>query len=157
MFFYILSISLQLAGAIILLVFPNSVSRANLIRSFSHNSFTSAKGNSVKYNHEAYVESCKIIYFNRIAFVYLTAGYLGSIFSTSPSEKRYQVFIAVAVILIVLIIIARLVVRLIVTHSKKVTKRITRDELKKLNIEPNIEIATNEDIEKMINDVFKGK
>ncbi len=151
MFFYILSISFQLAGSTILLIFPNRVNRAYLVKSFLLNSFTSANENSLEYDHKAYVKSCETIHSNCIAFFYLLCGYFLSIFATNQSEKRLQVLISIAVIFVVLIIISRLVVSLIIKHSKKVTQRITIDELGKLGINPNLESIKVEEIDKLCN------
>ena len=79
---YIVSISLQLAGALMLIVFAFSTKRENVIRAFARSHMITQDGNTkeLSYNHEAFIETYKTAYYTQISVIFISVGYLLSIF-----------------------------------------------------------------------------
>ncbi len=79
---YIVSISLQLAGALMLIVFAFSTKRENVIRAFARSHMITLDGNTreLSYNHKAFIETYKTAYYTKISVIFISVGYLLGIF-----------------------------------------------------------------------------
>lgn len=149
---YCLAISLQLSGAILIIYNSGkNLDRDNLIKNFLKNSFTTKtqKENSgikkdvLIYNHEAFLDFIQLQYKNFISFIYIFVGYILGILG-EIHNKILGVMIIIGCTLGVIYITSKC----IKTKIKKI-KKIDSEELEKLNIDPNMETATEEEIDSL--------
>lgn len=76
-FMYIGAIALQVAGALLLLLFAVSTKRENIVRGFASNKLITENGDTeeIKYNEDAFKEYYRNAYLSKWAFGYIMAGY----------------------------------------------------------------------------------
>ena len=69
---YTLSIALQVAGALMLIVFAISTKRRSIIRSFASSSviFEDGDTHKLEYNHEAFIAVYRTAYYSKISVIY---------------------------------------------------------------------------------------
>lgn len=149
---YCLAISLQLSGA--LLIVSNSyknLDRDNLIKNFLKNSFTiktqeedsETKKDILSYNHEAFLDFIQLQYKNFISFIYIFVGYVLGVLG-----EIYNKILGIIIIIGCTSAIIYITSKCIKTKIKK-TKKIDIEELEKLNIDPNLETASEEYIDSL--------
>lgn len=148
---YIIAISLQLSGALLLLLYAFPTKRDDLIKSFAKSSVIFRDNNTDKifYNTQAFTDMCKNAYLNKFAFIYILAGYVVGIFGEIGAVNKAMVMLYVLALFVIELCLARFIVRAICKCSKKVNQEITNDELLKLNIEPDIENISMKEIDKL--------
>ena len=149
---YIVAISLQLSGAILLLINAISTKRESLITNFSNCNFLSRDGNTheISYNKNAFKKICETAYLNKFAFAFIASGYFAGIWGEIGDSNKCCIAICVELCTAILIFIAYFVVYLIAKYSKKVNAPITNEELEKLGIEPNMESMSSEELQKIL-------
>ena len=141
---YIISISFQIAGALLLLSYSTFPKRETVIKRFIGKGLLTREGDIVKYNHDAYKNEYFPVYLNKLSFGYIAGGYLLNIFGNIENACKWLVFICVlfssALIMLVSIKGSSFLVKLL-----KANDRITNDDLKKFNIKPDVEYMTSEE------------
>ena len=152
---YVIAISLQLAGALLLLVNATSTKRDNLIKSFAKSRIIYRDGDTkeLSYNVDAFKGLYRNIYLNKFAFAYISLGYFIGIFGDISAASKIIVLFCVAVVAFIDLLGAYFVVDKICMQREKVTKKITNEELIDLGIEPDAESISTEEIDKMFADV----
>lgn len=149
---YCLAISLQLSGA--LLIISNSyknLDRDNLIKNFLKNSFTiktqeensETKKDVLIYNHEAFLDFIQLQYKNFISFIYIFVGYILGVLG-----EIYNKILGIIIIIGCTLAIIYITSKCIKTKIKKI-KKIDIEEIEKLNIDPNMETVTEEEIDSL--------
>ena len=80
---YIGAIALQVAGALLLLVFAVSTKRETIVRGFASNKLVLENGNTeeISYNKEAFKQYYRNAYLSKCAFFYIVAGYFFGVFA----------------------------------------------------------------------------
>lgn len=148
---FILALSLQMAGSLLLLIFFLSAKRANVIKRFCGKGLIKLDGNTKKlqYDHEAFKSEYFKAYINKSSFFCLLLGYVLSVFGDKGSLYKdgitvFYVIVITAIIISGLYAVTRLI-------CNKFISEITKQELDNLNIEPDIESASYEDIDDMFN------
>lgn len=145
---YIISISLQLAGALLVLFFAVSTKRQSVLKNFAGSGIISRDNNTkeIHYNHNNFKETYRTAYLSKWAFVFISLGYFLGVFGSI--EWKYKIVVGIIIILFTIIIMCVTYwgVDYVVKHSDKVKKEITNEELEQLGIEPDIENASDEDI-----------
>lgn len=152
--FYGVALSFQLAGALILLIYGLSTKRENLVRNFARGTLIKRDGTTKKIHHkqDKFQESCKEVYLNKAAFIFLAVGYGTGIFGKGPSLFREKIILAGLVIIATILIIGitKVTVEKIIKSSQKTNDPITDEELKKLRIKADLESISNEDIDRIM-------
>lgn len=150
-FFYILAVSLQLTGALLLLLHVRSLKRASVIKRFVGKGIIYRDNNTMnlEYNEKEFKETYKTTILNKAAFGYLTAGYFMGVFAELDGDKKAVIVLLIMIITILILKITDFITDIYVKYSKQVNKRITNDEIEALGIEPDIENISNKEIEKM--------
>lgn len=137
---YIASISFQIAGALLLIIFSISTKRKNIIRAFakSHIMTRNIDTGEIIYDHKAFVEVYRIAYYSKISVGLIAIGYMIGIFGNIGQGNKCCI---AAIILITTIIIILIVwgIVCILLKKKTVQMRITNDELKNVGVEVNLE------------------
>lgn len=153
---YAVSISLQVAGALMLMINSISTKRKRVIQRFAGHSliYRDNNTNEITYDEKVFKDTYKEAYLSKCAFLYIAMGYFMGIFATIDSEKKVLVAIGVVVLTIAFLALAYLVVFLILQYNKEVNKKITNEELKTFGIEPHIENISNDQIKKQIDDIW---
>lgn len=153
---YCLAISLQLSGAILIIYNSyKNLNRDNLIKNFLKNSFTiktqeedsEIKKDILSYNHEAFLDFIQLQYKNFISFIYIFIGYILGVLG-----EIYNKILGIIIIIGCTSVIIYITSKCIKAKIKKI-KKINIEEIEKLNIAPNIEMATEE----AIYNLFKEK
>ncbi len=155
---YIISISLQIAGALLLVAYGISTKRDDVIKRFSGKGIIHRDNNTneVFYNEKAFFQEYKMAYIGKLSFIYILSGYLlGVLGELKDTESTKDIaLIIIAVVSLVIMIASNKAVEVILSKSSKVSK-ITNEDLVRIGIEPDIENIPNSEIEKMFNDEFK--
>lgn len=151
--FYVVAISLQVSGALQLLLSFVSTKRDNVIRNFIGKGIISRDNNTkiIDYDKKAYKQVFKSAYLNKFSFIYIFLGYLLGIWGTIEKESKSKATIFIILTTIVILTISNLLITLYVKKSKKVNREITNEDLERLQIQPDIENISNEEIEKLFN------
>lgn len=146
---YIISISLQIAGALMLIIFSLSTKRKKLIRAFakSHMIVRDGKTKELSYNHEAFIDTCRSVYFAKVSVVFIAAGYILGVFSDIGKGNRWIAAGLIAAITIGLILITKAVVEGFV---KQEDKPITNVELENAGVEADMESMSPEVIDEAL-------
>ena len=146
---YIISISFQVAGALLLVVYFISTKRKAVIKKFAGNGTIHLDNNTqeLTYNEKAFFDEYKMAYIQRLSFVYILAGYLSGVFGSLSESIRCRVMI-IAILSLALMFFSNKGVELYVRNKNKAFK-ITNDELKELGIEPDSENIPNSQIDEM--------
>lgn len=146
---YIISIGLQLSGAIILLIGSVSTKRASIIKQFAGKGIIHRDNNTneLVYNKDAFRQEYKKAILNKFAFGILSIGYLLGIWGEMKFLKKELIMLLVVIVTIAIIGTCYSVSCIV--SRKCSNKVITNEELLKLNIEPDIENIYNEEIDKI--------
>ena len=133
---YEISISLQLSGAVLLLLWSFSKMSKNVLNMcFPGIVFASRRANGDTYIDRNIIRSkVKTILLNVCAFCYITLGYLLPIFSDSNTENRLYTFVSVVVLTIIFIVGAHLISKLVSIVWIRKDRTLTDDEIAEYNI-----------------------
>lgn len=152
-FLYIISIALQVSGALLLMIFSISTKREKIIKKFINKDIVTEEGNSISYNKEELKETFRVAYLNRFSFGYIAFGYLISVFGETNNNK-WLLILYITLSTIIFMSLAYLIVFLIMKKSSKVNKELTLVEMQKINVPSTMNFITNEDIDKLFDDEF---
>ena len=149
---YTLSLSFQLSGAVLLLIYAFSTKRNSIINSFFKNSFSSfdRESKTLHYNHDVFVQEFIITYSNKIAVFFLVIGYIGSIWGNPNGQSKWMITGITLVITFAIIMITVVCVRLIIPKLPKVRQIVTMEELIHIDINPNMETLSKNDLDEMM-------
>lgn len=158
-FIYMVAISFQLAGALLLLVNSSSTKRSNLVKGFAKGKMIFRDGNTKKlfYSKEAFVAICQNAYLNKSAFLYISIGYFLGVFGEIDSKDKFVVALCVIILAAVEIAMAYILSKQICKHSENIKKEITNDELLILGLEPDAESISTQRIDEIVEEVSEGK
>jgi len=138
-FFYILAISLQISGAVMLLWYSASTKRDDVIKRFMKRKIVSKDKdtNSIEYDKKTYKEEYKVACLNKISFGYIAVGYIINIWGDCSSD--WKIFVAFETVLnsILILFITYKETLLWMHFSKKVNMEISNDDLERLDIRPD--------------------
>ena len=148
-FFYIISISLQVSGSLLLMFFSLSTSRAKVIKKFINKDIVTKTGSELIYNEEEFKETFRTIYLNRCSFGFIALGSIFSILGDADYCNNWIIFIGIILFTFILSALAYLLVGILIKHLKKVNDKLSSKELEENNIKPSVEFATNKDIDKL--------
>ena len=147
---YIISISLQLAGALLLMIFVLSTKREKVIQRFAGNGIIARDNNTneILYNEKAFKDSFKNAYLNKCSFAFIALGYFMGVFGAINYNTA---LVGILIVLCTGLIMGAtyLIVNQIVSHSKVINKKITNEELSLAGVEPDIEDIPNDEIAKL--------
>ena len=156
--FYILSISLQLGGAI-LGISSISTKRESVLRKFFKNRFSTMDGNTkeIYYDEDVYIDTWKSTYDNKFAFIYLTVGYcLSPLSEINKNINRIVILLLIVSVTIVLIIIEKTILKAFL-NTEKIKKRVTISELEQYNLDIDMKSISDEEIKKCLDDSIYEK
>ena len=149
---YILSISFQVSGALLLMKYSLSSNREKVIKRFiNKNMITKDYDGNIIYDKKELKETFKIAYLNKLSFLYITLGYLMNVFGKTDDSQLLFVIIGIVFFTLLFMILAYFSVYLIIKFSKNVNDVLTEKEMVKYKIDPNISTITK----KEMNDIFK--
>ena len=152
---YILSITLQVTGSILLMIYLLSTDRKKIIKKFSNsNTIISEDGNTgeILYNIEAFKDEFKDAYLNKVAFCFIAIGTLMSIFGEKENVNEWILCLIIIFLVICIIITSIKIINKIIEKSININKKITKCELKELGISAELRSIPNEEIGKMFSD-----
>ncbi len=155
---YIISISLQVAGALLLVAYGISTKRDDVIKKFSGNGIILRDNdtNEIFYNEKAFFQEYKMAYIGKLSFIYILSGYLlGVLGELKDTEIAKDIaLIIIAVVSLLIMFASNKMVEILLSKSNKASK-ITNEDLERIGIEPDMQNIPSSEIEKMFNDVFK--
>lgn len=153
---YIIAISFQLSGALLLVIYSTSTKRASVIKRFAGNSFISRDGNTkeISYDKDELIKSFKDAWLNKIAFLLIASGYIFGIFGEIGEINKILISIFIIISTVLVMAISYFVVNCIIKYSAEVNKELTNDELNELGIEPNMESLSDKEIDDIWNEVL---
>ena len=148
---YIISVSFQITGALILIIKCLSTKRRNVVKRFFLNSFSiySPDSNILNYNHELFEEEYEKAYYNKISFFSLFIGYIFSPFSDIGSFPR--LYVALFILLLTLILLSAFIF-ICTLLRKKGHSKVTMNELINVGIDENLPEMSKEDIDEIFKD-----
>lgn len=147
--FYIFSISLQLSGSLLLMIFSLSTKRKQIIKRFINNNILTERGKILDYDTEEFKNTYKIAYLNKFSFGYIVIGCIASIFASNNNCPPWRIMIYTIIFTLLFIVIAILFTKHLVIFLPKANKPIRSEELKRNNIKPTASTITNDDIDKI--------
>lgn len=151
-FTYIVSISLQVAGALLLMFFSLSTKRKQVIGRFvNKNLVIRDSDEKLKYDTEELKNTFRIAYLNKFSFGFIASGYLLGIYGNLKDTNLLFVMVGVILGSVVLMLIAYFSTSLILHFSKSIKQPLTEAELTKYGLEPNMTIASSKEIDEMWN------
>lgn len=148
---YAVSISLQVAGALLLMVNTLSVKRDNVILRFAGHNLITRNGNTkeIDYNSDVLIALYQQAYLSKIAFMYIVVGYTLGVFGDIGTYSKMLLAGLIVSFSAIFILISYKIVERIIKHSKQVNTKITNEDLERLGIEPDIETISNDEIDAM--------
>lgn len=154
---YIFSISFQVAGAIILLLFTLSTKRLEIIKRFARTGIIFRDGDTkeLSYNEEEFINTFREGYLNKFAVMYIAIGYFVGVFGEIGQSNRILIAFCVIIFTTILLMLTRNIIERILKKSSIVNVRITNEEMRQVGIEPDMESISREEIEKQIQQEFK--
>lgn len=158
-FIYIIAVSFQVSGALLLLIYNISTKRENIIKNFANNKgFIGRCGTEITYNKDGLKEIFKIAYINKISFFYIIIGYIIGVFG-KIEENTYIISIIVGMIIFIFIFICFgiYIPKQIISSKEKKDAAffdITNEDIESLNINDTLDSPTDEDIQNMLDDIF---
>ena len=154
------SVSLQLAGALILLLFGVSTNRDDIIRSlFSSTAYIERDGNTDEITDISiqYKEKYRNAFLNKIAFFLLSLGYGLSLFGSVKKDEQCCAFLWACIPTIVIVSFTKLLVEKFFLKQPDVLNTVKNSDLKRLGIEPHSETLSNKEVKKTWENVFRRK
>lgn len=154
---YIIAISLQVSGALQLLLSFVSTKRDNVIRHFAGKGLISRDNNTkkIEYDKTAFREEYKTAYLNKFSFFYIAAGYLLGVYGNLEKNSKTLAFVLIILVTTLILLISNTLISLYVKTSKKTNTEITNEDLERLHINPDAENISDDEIDRMINPLFK--
>lgn len=155
--FYIIAISFQIAGALLLMFSSLSTKRRKIVEKFVNKDMVFEDGNTneINYNEEGLKDIFKVAYLSKVSFFYIALGYIIGILG--ENEGVSKIIIAIAIIGLTAIIIGAsyFIVEQVLKHSKKVNKKLTKEELVEYNLQATMISISNEEIDKLFKETFE--
>lgn len=148
---YIVAISLQVTGALLLLLFSVSTKRVDVIRKFGDGGIITydEETKELNYKEEAFKEAYRTSYLNKISFFYIGVGYLLGVFGEIGNSNKWITAGAIFTFSIILLFLTWLVTDMIISKSNVINQKISLEEMKEAGITPDMTSASTEDIDKM--------
>ena len=150
---YIIAISLQVSGALLLLIKYLSTKKENLIIRFKGNGIIIKNNNTneITFDKEAFRKLYENTLINRWAFGYIFFGYLIGVFGSIDNNCNKEKVIAFVAILLLTIMLTIIIKSGIEKYSKKQCFEVEKETFDAAKVEVDIEnIPTKE-----IDDLFK--
>ena len=148
---FIISVSLQLVGSIVLMFHALPFRRRDLVRAFFRNSFSVRHGEEIRYDHQLFILEGRRIYTTWLAIACLCAGYVLQVFSTKTNDEPIWIGLAIIIFTAVLYL---LVFGISYCLSRIIaSKEVTSDELKQCKVDTNMAEATEEDIKQVLAEI----
>lgn len=148
---YIEAISLQVTGALLLLLFSVSTKRVDVIRKFGDGGIITydEETKELNYKEGAFKEAYRTSYLNKISFFYIGVGYLLGVFGEIGNSNKWITAGAIFIFSIILLFLTWLVTDMIISKSNVINQKISLEEMKEAGITPDMTSASTEDIDKM--------
>lgn len=147
-FIYILAISLQVSGALLLLIKSLSTKKEDLIIRFKGNGNIYKDNNTdeISYDKEAFKKIYENTLINRWSFGFIFCGYLIGVFGSIDNNCNKCKVIAFTFILLFTIMLTRIIKVGIEKYSEKKCFVIRKENLDEAKVEADIEIISNKEI-----------
>lgn len=148
---YIGAISLQVTGALLLLLFSVSTKRVDVIRKFGDGGIITydEETKELNYKEEAFKEAYRTSYLNKISFFYIGVGYLLGVFGKIGNSNKWITAGVIFTFSIILLFLTWLVTDMIISKLNVINQKISLEEMKEAGITPDMTSASTEDIDKM--------
>lgn len=148
---YIGAISLQVTGALLLLLFSVSTKRVDVIRKFGDGGIITydEETKELNYKEEAFKEAYRTSYLNKISFFYIGVGYLLGVFGEIGNSNKWITAGVIFTFSIILLFLTWLVTDMIISKLNVINQKISLEEMKEAGITPDMTSASTEDIDKM--------
>lgn len=152
---YILSVSFQVAGSLLLLSYSLSAKRKLVIRRFAGKGLLTRRGDVVEYNQDAYKKEYFLAYLNKISFGLIAGGYLMNVFGSAENICKTLAFVGILLFTPLIMFLSIRVASFLVSHLKADDK-ITNKDLKDFGIKPDMDFATSEDIDQIFENAMNA-
>lgn len=151
---YICSVSLQITGALILIIKCLSTKKKNVVKRFFVNSFSSYSpdSNTLDYTHELFEDEYEKAYYNKISFVSLLIGYILQPFSNVGDLSKVSITLLILTLTLILLSIFIFVCKLL---CKKGHSKVTIQELQEIGIDVNMSEVSEKQIDDIISKLSK--
>lgn len=146
---YILSVSFQIAGALLLFFYSISAKRESVIRRFVGKGLLTRQGDVVEYNQDAYKKEYFLAYLNKISFALIAGGYLTNVFGSIENMCKALALVGVLLFTPLVMFLSIRVASFLVSHLKA-NDKITNKDLKDFDIKPDVDFITSEEIDQIL-------
>ena len=148
---YIGALSLQVTGALLLLLFSVSTKRVDVIRKFGDGGIITydEETKELNYKEEAFKEAYRTSYLNKISFFYIGVGYLLGVFGEIGNSNKWITAGVIFTFSIILLFLTWLVTDMIISKLNVINQKISLEEMKEAGITPDMTSASTEDIDKI--------
>lgn len=169
-FIYMIAVSLQVAGALLLLCYNVSAKRKDIIKSFADTKgFIQIQNTEIEYDKSRLKEIFKIAYINKLSFLYIVLGYIAGVFG-KIGDNTYilSIILGMVVFTLFFIYIGIYIPKRILLLKEKRNENffnITKEDIEELNISDTFNFTTvedednimDEDLDADMNEIEKGK
>lgn len=156
---YVIAVSLQVAGALLLLCYNVSAKRKNIIKSFaSTKGCIQVQGTKIEYDKHRLKEIFKLAYINKMSFLYIVVGYIAGVFG-KIGDNTYilSIILGMVAFISLFICIGISIPKCILLLKEKRNGNffdITNEDIKELGIKDITNVATDEEVNNAINKTF---
>lgn len=153
---YLFSVSLQIAGALLLLIYSISTKREAVIRRFVGRGLLARQGEKLDYDENAYKEEFCRAYLNKFSFGYIAFGYLLGVVDKSSEVGVWELIIGIFLLAFFVMFFTIKGVNFFVEHSRNVNRKIENEDLLKLGVKPDIDYMTSDEVDQLWNDAWNS-
>ncbi len=151
---YIIAISFQLSGALLLVFYSISTKRKNVIKRFAGKCliYRDNNTNEITYDKDALKIAFRDAWLNKIAFALIALGYFFGVFGEIDEKNKNLIALVIGLLTVMIMILSYFIVTCIIKYSSNINKELSNGELSELGIEPDIESLSNKEIDDIINE-----
>ena len=154
---YIISISLQLSGGILLMTYSFSTQRLNVIKYFAGKGIILKNGDTseIIYNESAFKNSFRTAYNTKFSIMFIIMGYFLGVFGNIEGCNKFFISVSIVVFTILIISFTYVIIEKIILKSNEINKKITSEELELAGIKPDMESISSCEMDIMLDRIFK--
>lgn len=151
---YIIAISFQLSGALLLVLYSISTKRRNVIKRFAGKCliYRDNNTNEITYDKDALKITFRDAWLNKIAFTLIALGYCFGVFGEIDEKNKNLIAIVIVLLTVIIMVLSYFIVACIIKYSPNINKELSNEELSELGVEPDIENLSNKEIDDIINE-----
>jgi len=155
---YVCSISFQLSGALLLLIFFVSAKRKKVLQRFAGTGIIvkDRNTNKILYNEDSLRKCFRDTYINKCAFIYIALGYFLSVFGVNCRNSLFLVGTVIILFASLIMFLTVIIISQIVARSRSINRELSDDDLLGADVAPDMEVIFTKDIDEIMRENEKS-